>query len=130
MVLSWEDPRVREALTFAKAIIDAGGFPSSFSSLKLGEAHGYFHTKPGAVTFQMGSFYPSRAFQPADQGGQPAGFELGSRQRPDSGGGGLSALQDHRGRRFLRRQCRIGQCRVGGSLPQLHGDTGDGQQMA
>lgn len=75
--VSWDDPRVREALTFAKAIIDAGGFPSSFSSLKLGEAHGYFHTKPGAVTFQMGSFYPSRAFQPADQGGQPADFELG-----------------------------------------------------
>lgn len=75
--VAWDDPRVREGLELAKAVIDAGAFPSSFSSLKLGEAHGYFHTNPGAATFQMGSFYPSRAFQPTDQGGQPADFELG-----------------------------------------------------
>lgn len=75
--VTWDDPRVREGLELAKAIIDAGAFPSSFSSLKLGEAHGYFHTNPGAAAFQMGSFYPSRAFQPTDKGGQPTDFSLG-----------------------------------------------------
>ncbi len=75
--VTWDDPRVREALEFAKAIIDAGAHPASFSSIKLGEAHRYFHTSPGAVMFQMGSFYPSRAFAAPDEGGQPNDFPLG-----------------------------------------------------
>ena len=74
--VAWSDSRVREALEYAKAIIDAGAFPASFSSIKLGEAHRYFHTDPGAAILQMGSFYPSRAFAAPDQGGQPEGFEL------------------------------------------------------
>lgn len=75
--VAWDDPRVREALEFAKAIIDAGAHPASFSSIKLGEAHRYFHTNPGSAMFQMGSFYPSRAFAAPDDGGQPADFPLG-----------------------------------------------------
>jgi multiple sugar transport system substrate-binding protein len=74
--VKWTDPRVREALEYAKEIIDAGAFPPSFSSIKLGEAHRYFHTSPGAVMLQMGSFYPSRAFASPDEGGQADGFEL------------------------------------------------------
>ncbi len=75
--VTWDDPRVREALDYAKSIIDAGAFPASISSIKLGEAHRYFHTQPGAAMFQMGSFYPSRAFASPDEGGQPADFPLG-----------------------------------------------------
>jgi multiple sugar transport system substrate-binding protein len=80
--LDWGDPRVRAALESVKAIIDAGALPSSFSTLKLGESHFYFHTKPGALMFLMGSFYPSRAFNPTDKGGQPADFQLGIMQYP------------------------------------------------
>lgn len=75
--VEWTDPRVRAALEYAKSIIDAGAFPASFSSIKLGEAHRYFHTQPGAAMFQMGSFYPSRAFAAPDEGGEPEGFGLG-----------------------------------------------------
>ncbi len=75
--VEWTDPRVRAALEYAKSIIDAGAFPASFSSIKLGEAHRYFHTQPGAAMLQMGSFYPSRAFAAPDEGGEPDGFELG-----------------------------------------------------
>ncbi len=75
--VEWTDPRVREALEYAQQIIAAGAFPASFSSLKLGEAHRYFHTTPGAMMFQMGSFYPSRAFTTPDEGGQPDDFPLG-----------------------------------------------------
>ncbi|MDE0590020.1 ABC transporter substrate-binding protein [Halocynthiibacter sp. C4] len=74
--VKWDDPRVREGLEYAKEIIDAGAFPASFSSIKLGEAHRYFHTSPGAVMLQMGSFYPSRAFASPDEGGQPADFDI------------------------------------------------------
>lgn len=74
--VSWEDPRVAAGLAYAKEIIDAGAFPASFSSIKLGEAHRYFHTSPGAVMLQMGSFYPSRAFAAPDSGGQPADFDI------------------------------------------------------
>lgn len=80
--LSWADPRVVSALTFVKQLIDAGALPPSFSSLKLGESHFYFHTKPGSVMFLMGSFYPSRAFNPPDKGGQPKDFQLGIMQYP------------------------------------------------
>ena len=80
--LDWSDARVRDALEFVKAVIDAKALPSSFSTLKLGESHFYFHTKPGALMFLMGSFYPSRAFNPTDKGGQPPDFELGIMQYP------------------------------------------------
>jgi multiple sugar transport system substrate-binding protein len=75
--IEWTDPRVRSALEYADEIIEAGAFPASFSSIKLGEAHRYFHTSPQAAMFQMGSFYPSRAFAAPDEGGQPEDFPLG-----------------------------------------------------
>ncbi len=80
--MDWNDPRVKTALGFVKSMIDAGALPNTFSTLKLGESHYYFHTKPGALTFLMGSFYPSRAFQSPDKGGQPEGFELGIMKYP------------------------------------------------
>jgi multiple sugar transport system substrate-binding protein len=80
--LSFADPRVVETLRWLKGAIDAGLLPSSFTSLKLGEAHTYFHTNPRAVTFLNGSWYTSRAFNPVDKGGQPADFPLGVMKFP------------------------------------------------
>ena len=80
--LSWSDPRVVETLTWVKQLVDAGAFPTSFTSLKLGEAHIYFHTTPGALMYQVASWYTSRAFNPPDKGGQPVGFPLGIMQSP------------------------------------------------
>jgi multiple sugar transport system substrate-binding protein len=56
--------------------------PTTFTTLKLAEAHGYFHTNPGALTFLNGSWYTSRAFNPVDKGGQPVDFPLGIMQFP------------------------------------------------
>jgi multiple sugar transport system substrate-binding protein len=80
--LSYKDPRVISALTWFKGIVDAGAFPKSFSTLKLGESHYYFYQKPGAVTFPDASWYTGRAFAPPDAGGQPANFPLGIMQAP------------------------------------------------
>lgn len=80
--LSWSDPRVVETLQFVKQLVDAGAFPASFTSLKLGEAHIYFHTNPGALMYQVASWYTSRAFNPPDKGGQPVNFPLGIMQSP------------------------------------------------
>jgi len=80
--LKWSDPRVVKALTYVKSLIDTGALPKSFSTLKLGESHAYFYSKPGSVMFLMGSFYPSRAFNPPNQGGQPPDFPLGIMQYP------------------------------------------------
>jgi multiple sugar transport system substrate-binding protein len=79
---SWADPRVVEVLAWVDSLVKAGAFPPSITSIKLGESHTYFHTNPGAVTLQMGSFYTSRAFNPPDKGGQPAGFALGIMKAP------------------------------------------------
>ncbi len=80
--LSWSDERVMDALGFVQQLTEAGALPDSFSSLKLGESHVYFHTNPGSLMFLMGSFYPSRAFNPPDKGGEPEGFPLGIMKYP------------------------------------------------
>jgi multiple sugar transport system substrate-binding protein len=74
---AFSDPRVVEVFEYVKQLVDAGAYPKSFSSLKLGESHIYFHTKPGGLMFPVGSWYTSRAFNPPDKGGQPDDFELG-----------------------------------------------------
>ena len=80
--LPWSDPRVVDTLKWLRGLIDAGLLPASFTSLKLGEAHTYFHTNPGAVMFLNGSWYTSRAFNPPDKGGQPKDFPLGIMKFP------------------------------------------------
>jgi multiple sugar transport system substrate-binding protein len=80
--LPWTDPRVVETLRWLRGLIEAGLLPTSFTSLKLGEAHTYFHTNPGAVMFLNGSWYTSRAFNPPDKGGQPKDFPLGIMKFP------------------------------------------------
>lgn len=80
--LPWTDPRVVDTLKWVKSLVDAGMLPATFTSLKLGEAHGYFHTNPGALTFLNGSWYTSRGFNPPDKGGQPKDFQLGIMQFP------------------------------------------------
>jgi multiple sugar transport system substrate-binding protein len=80
--LPWSDPRVVDTLKWLRGLIDAGLLPASFTSLKLGEAHTYFHTNPGAVMFLNGSWYTSRAFNPPDKGGQPQDFALGIMKFP------------------------------------------------
>ena len=86
--LAWDDPRVLGVLRWIKqTMVDTKALPRSYTSLKLGEAHYYFHTQPGGLMFPMGSFYPSRAFNAPDKGGQPAGFELGITAFPKMDGG-------------------------------------------
>jgi len=80
--LSYKDPRVVEHLKWVKELIDAGLYPKSFTTQKLGETHYYFHTKPGALMVAMGSWYTTRAFNPVDKGGQPENFPLGIMQFP------------------------------------------------
>lgn len=80
--LSWSDPRVVDTLRLIRSWTDAGLLPTTFTTLKLGEAHSYFHTNPGAVMFLNGSWYTSRAFNPPDKGGQPANFPLGIMKFP------------------------------------------------
>jgi len=80
--LPWTDPRVVDTLKWIRSLTEAGLLPSTFTSLKLAEAHIYFHTNPGALTFLNGSWYTSRAFNPVDKGGQPADFQLGIMQFP------------------------------------------------
>ena len=76
-----------EVFDYMKQVIDAGAYPKTFTTLKLGESHAYFYTNPGGLTFPLGSWYSSRAFNPPDKGGQPEGFPLGIMQFPAMDGG-------------------------------------------
>ena len=84
--LSFQDPRVLEALTWVKQLVDMGAYPKNFATLKLGESHYYFHTSPGALMFPIGSWYTGRAFVDPAKGGQPAGFPLGLLKFPAMNG--------------------------------------------
>jgi multiple sugar transport system substrate-binding protein len=85
--LSFKDPAVVSVFEYVESLVKAGAYPKSFSTLKLGESHYYFHTKPGGVIFPLGSWYTSRAFNPADKGGQPDNFPLGIMNGPAMDGG-------------------------------------------
>jgi multiple sugar transport system substrate-binding protein len=80
--LPWTDARVVETLRWVRSLTEAGLLPNTFTTLKLAEAHIYFHTNPGALTFLNGSWYTSRAFNPPDKGGQPKDFPLGIMKFP------------------------------------------------
>ncbi|MGI9424959.1 MAG: ABC transporter substrate-binding protein, partial [Hyphomicrobiaceae bacterium] len=80
--LSFKDPRVVDVFKYIEELVKAGAYPKSFSTLKLGESHYYFHTKPRGLIFPIGSWYTSRAFNPPDKGGQPADFPLGLMNGP------------------------------------------------
>ncbi len=85
--LSYKDPGVVQVFTYVKSLVDAGAYPKSFATLKLGESHYYFHTKPGGLMFPMGSWYTARAFVSPDKGGQPDNFPLGIMNIPAMEGG-------------------------------------------
>jgi multiple sugar transport system substrate-binding protein len=85
--LSFEDPRVVEVFKWVKELVDAGAYPKNFMTLKLGESHYYFYTRPLALMLPMGSWYTGRAFVPEDKGGQPKDFPLGIMQFPAMDGG-------------------------------------------
>lgn len=80
--LRWDDPRVVDSLRFVRSLVEARAFPPGVATLQLGQSHTYFHTNPGTAFFPMGSWYTSRAFNPPDQGGQPADFPLGVMRMP------------------------------------------------
>ena len=84
--LSYKDPRVVDVFKWVRELVDAGAYPN-FATLKLGESHYYFHTKPGALMFPLGSWYTGRAFAPPDKGGQPENFPLGVMAFPAMDGG-------------------------------------------
>ncbi|MCK6454602.1 MAG: extracellular solute-binding protein [Alphaproteobacteria bacterium] len=81
--LAWTDPRVVDTLKYVRSLTAAGLLPATFTSLKLGEAHTYFHTNPRALMFLNGSWYTSRAFNAPDKGGQPVDFALGIMKFPN-----------------------------------------------
>lgn len=85
--LSYNDPRIAEVMTWVKQLVDAGAYPKSFATLKLGESHYYFYNTPGALTFPDPSWFSGRAFAPPESGGMPANFPLGIMQYPAMDGG-------------------------------------------
>ncbi|MGU3496755.1 ABC transporter substrate-binding protein [Xanthobacteraceae bacterium A53D] len=80
--LSYKDPRVAEVMNWMKELVEAGAYPKSFATLKLGESHYYFYQKPGALTFPDPSWFTGRAFAPPESGGMPKDFPLGIMQFP------------------------------------------------
>ena len=80
--LSFKDPRVQAVMTWFKGLVDAGAYPKSFATLKLGEFHYYFYQNPGSLTFPDPSWFTGRAFASPESGGMPANFPLGIMQFP------------------------------------------------
>ena len=80
-------PACVDVLKWVKELVDAGAYPKNFMTLKLGESHQYFYSKPGSLMLPMGSWYTGRAFVPEEKGGQPKDFPIGIMQFPAMDGG-------------------------------------------
>ena len=128
--LPWTDPRVVDTLKWVRGLIDAGLLPTTFTSLKLGEAHIYFHTNPGALTFLIGSWYTSRAFNAPDKGGQPVGFPLGIMKFPAVPGAACPECRSIAVGGSYVINADTKHAEGSGRVPQLVRDTRDGQQVA
>jgi len=93
--LSWEDPRIVEVLNYWKELVDMRAYPANISEMKLAESYLYFYVDQKAAMFPMGAFYPTKAFMPPKDGGQPKKFKLGMMLYPawkDGKGNNLSSL--------------------------------------
>lgn len=96
--VTWNDPRVQDVLNYERKLVDMKAFPASMSSIKLAEAHIFFHTQQKACMMPVGSWYTSRAFEPPDKSGQPKDFYpvLGMMNypaMPDGKGNNLKFMQ-------------------------------------
>jgi multiple sugar transport system substrate-binding protein len=93
--VTWNDPRVQDVLTYERSLVDMKAFPASMSSMKLAEAHIFFHTQQKACMMPVGSWYTSRAFESPDQSGQPKEFYgiLGMMNYPALPGGAGNNLK-------------------------------------
>ena len=93
--VTWNDPRVQDVLTYERKLVDMKAFPPSMSSIKLAEAHIFFHTQQKACMMPVGSWYTSRAFEPPDKSGQPKEFYgmLGMMNYPALPGGAGNNLK-------------------------------------
>ena len=127
--LPWSDPRVVDTLKWVKGLTEVGLLPTTFTTLKLAEAHGYFHTNPGALTFLNGSWYTSRAFNPVDKGGQPTDFPLGIMQFPAVPGASATSAGRSRSAAATSPMPRPSMPRMCG-VPQLVPVGRDGQPLA
>ena len=75
-------------MTWVKQLVDAGAYPKSFATLKLGESHYYFHTNPGALMFPIAQLVHRPRLRAAGQGRPcPQNFPLGIMQFPAVDGG-------------------------------------------
>ena len=125
-----ERPARRRHAEMGAGLAEAGLLPTTFTTLKLGEAHIYFHTNPGALTFLNGSWYTSRAFNPPDKGGQPADFPLGIMQFPAVPGAACNECRSIAIGGSYVVNARDQACQGSGGVPQLVRDAGDGQPLA
>ena len=87
--LPWTDPRVVETLEWVHSLTEAGMLPETFSTMKLTEAHIYFHTNPGALMFMNGSWYNVTGLQRSGQGRTTRWFSIGHHEFSASAGRGL-----------------------------------------
>jgi multiple sugar transport system substrate-binding protein len=108
--ISWKDPRVVDTFRYYRELIDLQAYAKTLTSMKLAEAHRYFHTEQKACMFPVGSWYTGRAFQPADKGGQPKDFELGLLNNP--------LMKDGKGH-FQKASATAGSLAVAAKSPHL-----------
>ena len=66
--LSYKDPRVVEVFDYMKQVIDAGAYPKTFTTLKLGESHAYFYSQPGRADLPARQLVLEPGLQSAGQG--------------------------------------------------------------
>jgi hypothetical protein len=57
--LSFLDERVVDVFEYVQELVEAGAYPRTFTTMRLGESHVYFHTSPGGLTFPLAAGIPA-----------------------------------------------------------------------
>ncbi len=79
---SWDTPEARQVLEYTAQLRDAGLWPTTFSTMGIDEFHIYFHTQRKACMLYVPTWYPGRAFQPQENGGQDPNWHFGMLRYP------------------------------------------------
>lgn len=95
---SWNTPEVKAVLEYCQKVAAIPAYSAQFTTLKLAEAHQYFHTQQKAAMFLVGAWYTGRAFVAPDKGGQPKDFRLSFLKYPSwPNGKGNAQMQGNYG---------------------------------
>jgi raffinose/stachyose/melibiose transport system substrate-binding protein len=92
--MSWDDPAVKDALEYSGELVKLGVFPKEMPGQRYVDGFLQF-SRGDASMYADGPWFLSRAYNPVDQGGLPAGTRIGVMDFPTVSGSNSNDVMMH-----------------------------------